>query len=154
MPGQRNRWERFRAPLAINDSREINDDRVHRMSSATPMRPDALEALLVGNMYGSERFLRGVAACVDMLKEMDLEESALVWLSDDGPRPVQRNNVLEVLQKIVKRGDHAELVGFTAALTEVCASADDGGNHFRALRGYLRDRGITDKRWEPAGDEA
>jgi kumamolisin len=119
------------------------------MSQVTPIRPGVLEAAPIRSEHRTEGFLRGVAACVDMLSEMDIDESALVHAHDKEPHRVQRNRVLDVLEAILKRNESAELAGFTAALTEVCASADEQGDYFRLLRGYLRDRGITKKRWKP-----
>jgi hypothetical protein len=90
----------------------------------------------------SPGFVRGVRLVVTMLDDMDSDEAALLRPDDefaDEPWPEPRNNVLEVLDGILRRGDRAELGGFTAALTAVCALADGNGDCFRLLRSWLRE---------------
>jgi hypothetical protein len=48
----------------------------------------------------------------------------------------QNNIVRRTLDEILRRGDDSELEGFCAVLTEVCAIADNAGDHERIFRKY------------------
>ena len=83
-------------------------------------------------------FVSGIRVCVDMLLDIDMDESTLVTSNWRG-HP-QDNAVRRVLAKVLMRGDAQELNGFCAALTEVCASADDNGDYSRMLASYVNRR--------------
>jgi hypothetical protein len=86
----------------------------------------------------AKSFLRGVQIVVDMLEDMDMDGSTLIWSESIRPAP-PRNNVLPVLTGILRRGNADELEGFCAALSSICSEADDNGDQFRMLGGYVRD---------------
>jgi hypothetical protein len=106
------------------------------MSAVTRIRPDVAPVPFQGH---TKDFLRGIQAAVDMLEHAEFDET-LIWDYDNGPRSTPfRNRVHEALQRVLRRGDAGELEGFCAALSTICAEADDKGDYFLMLRRYIRE---------------
>src|SRR5947209_4978727 len=95
----------------------------------------------------SEGFARGLQTCANMLEALDMDECALVAVTEDirEGRP-QDNAVRRTLEEVLKRGNAEELDGFCAALTDVVASAD-GENSGYWQRGLTE---LAEKRSGPA----
>jgi hypothetical protein len=55
-------------------------------------------------------------------------------MAKDNVTPIEQDNaVRRVLGQVLERGDPNEIVGFTAALTDIVASADELGDYYRML---------------------
>jgi hypothetical protein len=105
------------------------------MSAVTRIHRDVKP---ITNQGPTKEFLRGVQVAVDMLEDMDIDESTLIWLEDIRAAP-PRNNVLPVLKDVLRRGNADELEGFCAALSSICSEADEHGDQFRLLSRYIED---------------
>jgi hypothetical protein len=87
-------------------------------------------------------FLRGARGCLGVIREIGEKDEGIL----DG-RP-QRNEVLNCMDEILRRGDRLELVGFCAALTHGLAYTNVDDLEYRELAEYLAEREtLMRRRW-------
>jgi hypothetical protein len=80
-------------------------------------------------MYNhQDGFARGLQICADMLEHLDVDESMVLPVGRRGP---QKNAVLRIISQLAGDNKPGEIEGFCAALTEICAFADEQGDYFR-----------------------